>query len=345
MLTWLTDDTWELRFRPARRPGPLHVAQGYLLDLIPEGAPVALFSGGLDSTAGLAAELAADPGRDVIAVRVVSNGRMQGRQREVLERLGGRVHDCAFRCHLRRNTPARERTQRTRGFLFLSAGIATAWAAGRQALRVYENGVGAINLPMLESQWGSQSPHAVHPLTIQKMERLAASLSGEPFRIELPYLWSTKADLLRQAPPLMAAAYGLSYSCDTAFSTHTEGGRPCGKCTSCILRTQSVIASGLRHIDAGQRCRADRAEVIESWEMRAMLCQVNRLGRALRSADPWRRLLEEFPQIRDVPDAESERGRRGLLGLYGRYCAEWRDTARELGISLRDWGLEGAAAA
>ncbi|MFI9847376.1 7-cyano-7-deazaguanine synthase [Nonomuraea sp. NPDC051941] len=345
LLSWLTDDEWSLHFHqtdPAT--APLDNPQDYLFPTVPDHACVALFSGGLDSTAGLAVDLDTDPVTDVLTVRVVTNGRMESRQKAILRHFGSRVHDCRLPLSLASGLSA-ESSQRTRGFLFMAAGVATALTAGKNVLRVYENGIGAINLPLLESQRGSQATRAVHPRTVRMMERLATSLNGGGFRIELPHLWSTKAELLLKAPASFSEAYANSVSCDRGFATRTEGARPCGRCTSCILRRQSVFASGLLQIDSGQqyRHRLDAAPL--PWELRASLWQIHRIRVALDDSDPWSAFLHEFPQVLDVPATERESGRAAVLRLYGQYCAEWQAMARQLGVNMSNWGLEGAAAA
>jgi hypothetical protein len=346
LLSWLTDDEWDLHFHSSGQAwSPLGRAQGYLFPAVPPQAHVALFSGGLDSTAGLAIDLATRPAIDVIAVRVVTNGRMAHGQETVLGYFGERVHDCSFQVHLASGR-SREPSQRTRGFLFLSAGVATALTARKNVLRVYENGIGAVNLPLVESQRGSQAPHAVHPRTLAMMEKLATSLNeGSCFRIELPHLWSTKAELLRQAPQRMAGAYTSSMSCDRAFASRLQGALQCGTCTSCILRRQSVLASGLLQVDARRTYRRDLSSTPRPYTLDASLWQAHRISSALNSTDPWSAFVQEFPQVLDVPGVESESGRSAILRLYGQYCAEWRSLAARLGVDMSKWGLEGAAAA
>ena len=73
-----------------------------------------------------------------------------------------------------------ESSQRSRGLLFLAAGIATAWALRQDQLRVFENGIGAINLPYLRSQFGSQATRAMHPRTLLLAQNLAAAISHRP---------------------------------------------------------------------------------------------------------------------------------------------------------------------
>ncbi len=58
LLAWLTDDTWSLEFfQLAGGTGPLDEPQAFLFHTIPRGSASVLFSGGLDSAAGLAAML------------------------------------------------------------------------------------------------------------------------------------------------------------------------------------------------------------------------------------------------------------------------------------------------
>ncbi|MCP2335246.1 hypothetical protein [Actinomadura rupiterrae] len=345
VLRWLTDDEWELVFHPlGASHTPLRGAQEYLFSEVPDRARVVLFSGGLDSTAGLAADLAAAPDAAVLAVRVVTSNRMQGIQESVLRALGHRVRDCRLPLNLAAGT-SRESTQRTRGFLFLAAGIATALTAGKQTLRVYENGIGAINLPLVPAQRGSQATRAVHPRTLQMLERLTTSLTGARFRIELPHLWHTKTEMLRHVPHWAIKACIRSVTCDIGFATHVPGRPACGQCTSCILRRQSVLASGQPVLDTAQHYDSDLSSARDRVPITATLWQLHRLGQALRAADPWTALVEEFPQVLDVPAVGEETGRAAVLRLYGQYCTEWRAAAREFGFNLHKWGLEGAAAA
>lgn len=72
LLHWLTDDDWDLEFCQLRLgTGALDVQQGFLFETVPSGASPVLFSGGLDSAAGLASQLVHE---DAIAVSVHTNG-------------------------------------------------------------------------------------------------------------------------------------------------------------------------------------------------------------------------------------------------------------------------------
>jgi hypothetical protein len=68
VLEFLTDDSWELSFDQSVRPGPREIQRS--LFSIPSDSRLCLYSGGLDSAAGLVNQIAADPTRHVVPVTV-----------------------------------------------------------------------------------------------------------------------------------------------------------------------------------------------------------------------------------------------------------------------------------
>jgi hypothetical protein len=158
-------------FQLSEGAGPLDESQGFLFDTIPHGSsPCCSFSGGLDSTAGLAAHLVDG---DAVAISVDTNNWMQHVQQRVLHNLQGlSVHTCVpLRYRVSVGASSVENRQRSRGLLFLAVGIATSWALRQDRLLVFENGIGAINLPYLRSQFGSQATRSMHPRTLRLAER------------------------------------------------------------------------------------------------------------------------------------------------------------------------------
>jgi 7-cyano-7-deazaguanine synthase in queuosine biosynthesis len=321
LLAWLTDDNWELTFTPRiGKLGPLDTSQGFLFDTIPAGAAPVLFSGGLDSGVGLATFLV---DADAVAVSVDTNNWMQHVQQKVLRELDAvSGHACVpvrYRVSARGQKHAAENSQRSRGLLFLAAGIATAWTLRHDRLQVFENGIGAINLPYVRSQLGSQAAKAMHPRTLHMAQSLASSVSGRPFRIEAPGMTSTKAQLIRKAPPGTDQALAATVSCDTGFSARVPRHLPCGTCTSCILRRQALHAAGKAYLDAGVAYRVSSLE--RSFQLQAMRWQETRLADCLRQPDPWNALILEFPEVLDTtPLTPTE-----VVGLYRSYVHEWED--------------------
>lgn len=83
------------------------------------------------------------------------------------------------------------------------------------------------------------------PAFIAAFESLAAvatraGVEGKRFRIRTPLLSFSKADIIRRGLDL-GLDYGLTHSCyDPA-----PGGRPCGRCDSCLLRARGFGEAGV----------------------------------------------------------------------------------------------------
>jgi 7-cyano-7-deazaguanine synthase len=120
-----------------------------------------------------------------------------------------------------------------RNTIFLSLALGWAEAAGASDIFI---GVNALDY--------SGYPDC-RPDFIAAFERLAslatrAGTEGKPFRIAAPLLHMTKADIVLEAARLGLDA-GLSWSCyDPA-----PGGRHCGLCDSCRLRSKGFDEAGV----------------------------------------------------------------------------------------------------
>lgn len=258
------------------------------------------------------------------------NSRMAATQQAVRLELNrhaaGRLEPASIRWELHR--AVLETTQRSRGLLFLAAGVAVAWTLGHHELRVYENGVGAINLPYLRSQVGPQATRAVHPRTLALMQRLVSDVTGESFAIVNPFLHLTKAEVVAATGEDHTTALAASVSCDSGFSSRMPGGQLCGHCTSCLLRRQALMAAGREDLIIHDHYRPQR---------NAMLWQAGRLREALETSEPWLGLVDEFPELLALPDAYTAATREQLVGLYRRYCQEWQVVAPLLGGDQEWW--------
>jgi hypothetical protein len=359
VLGFLTEDIWRFDFRPMPVGSRSHRDSETLAYLFPFQAEppvtVALFSGGLDSLAGLVADLAERPSGSVVVFSGLTNKRIGQVQRSLLDELAletGREAVAAsarFGLHRRgrRAYDGDERTQRTRAFAFLALGAVTAIAAGGDELRVYENGIGAINLPYTDGQLGGQSTRAMHPSTIRKMSLFVRHVLARQFDIKMPFQFHTKGDLCRALDSVgLAPLAARTVSCD-GFPQRVAGSPQCGICTSCLLRRQGLAAAGLGELDRapGQyRCDVlDPNSPISSdnlYALRAMMDQAYRLRCALGRQRSWLELIRQFPTLLSLPSdfvasagPPDDPGRR-LADMYGRYCDEWTLFARCLGDSV-----------
>lgn len=317
LLHWLTDDQWMLEFvqlDPGR--GPLDATQGVLFDTLPSGIPPILFSGGLDSACGLYLDLL---DHDALTVSVDTNTWMHFVQHRVLSGLASitsrKIAPLRYKVNLPRGGV--ESSQRTRGFLFLSAGVSAALAVRSCELVVAENGIGSINLPYVRSQLGAQATRSMHPRTVTLIESLVTKIIGHQFSIRMPYRGLTKAELLTQIPRDADRILAQTVSCDTGFAARVKDHNPCGRCTSCLLRRQAIHGAGRRALEAGVAYRYPAAG---SDAMSAMLWQVMRLRKCLAVAKPWLGLVEEFPEI---GHAQQYMTPEEIVRLYGRYVEEW----------------------
>lgn len=82
------------------------------------------------------------------------------------------------------------------------------------------------------------------PEFVEAFERLAglatrAGVEGATFRIHAPLISSTKGDIIRTGLAL-GLDYGLTHSCYSPAA----GGRPCGRCDSCVLRARGFAEAG-----------------------------------------------------------------------------------------------------
>jgi hypothetical protein len=190
---------------------------------------------------------------------------------------------------------------------------------------VFENGIGAYNLPYVRSQIGPMATRAMHPRTLGLFARLVSLLTDRPFIVTNPSLWLTKAELLSRVSDADSEALVSSVSCDSGFASRVGAGALCGRCTSCLLRRQSLLAAGLAAVDAAGDYRLDVCAGQPSHlpELDAMVWQVVRLREALADSRPWTRLVRAFPELLDAPATVLEDGRTQLVRLYRAYCAEW----------------------
>jgi 7-cyano-7-deazaguanine synthase in queuosine biosynthesis len=349
LLWFLTTDVWEIDFARRIAPDARRATQQFL-DLHFEQPNVLLFSGGLDSLAGACYLSHEKPARDIFLVSCSTNNRTKGIQRDLgialkqrlqtAEEIQGRRIESgpmpfdALESSL--SYDAQERTQRSRAFFSLALGAAAAHLVGSHILYVFENGVGAINLPITKAQLGAQSTRSVHPLTLHHMGALVSTVVGARFTIENPFLFSTKGQictLLNESS--LGGLVRDSVSCDR-FPQRVAGFPQCGHCTSCLLRRVGLLAAGPADFD-DQGYRIDparpgpRPQRAELYPALAMARQVGRLHRLLSHQDPWQELCGEYPELLEVAALASARnGYRvltegALVSLFRRYCDEWAD--------------------
>jgi hypothetical protein len=260
-LSFLSEDEYRFEFEPLTEPGSLqqHIDfGGTAFDGIVED--VVLFSGGLDSLAGAVREAMIDR-RKVLLVNHRSTEKLTPRHRELVERLRALAGDRApLHVPVRVNKAkglGREYTQRSRSFLYAALGATFAVMIGRDRLRFYENGVVSLNLPLSAQVVGARASRTTHPRVLAGFSHLISLLAGRSFAVENPFLWRTKADVVRLiADAGCGGLIGHSTSCGHTWA-RTREHTHCGGCSQCIDRRFAVLAAGQEAHDPGDAYAID----------------------------------------------------------------------------------------
>ena len=357
LLSWVSGDVWDLEFTGRARTEGLEDGQGVLFE-VPLEAPVnvSLFSGGLDSLAGLAHHAIGHPGGSRVLVSGCTHNRLSSQQAVQVNWIrsawawgtpaaAGEVRHVAVPFGVdAEDAVNEEKGQRTRALLFLAMGVNAALQAGAEALHVFENGVGALNLPLNGTQLGTDNYRGVHPRTLAMAESLFESILEKSVRIDNPFMFTTKAEMCRALPEAgLATLVRETVSCD-GYPQRVRGQAQCGCCTSCVLRRQALFCSGLAENDPISDYRRDilsglkRLERNESHGFMVMDEQVKLMARCLESNRPWRELTIAYPELaRTTVELAARPGAPGqedlaasYVELFRTHVHEWNNFASEV---------------
>ena len=349
LLNWVSGDDWNFEFVKRKADFTLAESEKYLFGVpLHEPVAVSLFSGGLDSLAGLAQHALQRPAGTRVLVSGITNNRPLNAQKNQIKRIKValkhrlanhqlRIRHVAVRFRI--NNPFKkreEKSQRTRSVVFLALGAATAFQANTNTLWVYENGLGALNLPLNETQLGVDNYRGVHPRSLRMASELFEKVLGRKIHIENPCLFETKAEMCEHLKSVhLVEAIAETVSCDS-YPIRIPDQPQCGFCTSCILRRMSIHAAGLDDFDDVDGYRRDVLSTQSSLNQKQIYgisttaYQVSKLKTCLNSHDPWKNLTSEFPKLA-VTWAELTRHNgmahcdvvNGFLRLFSSYVSEW----------------------
>lgn len=234
MLKVLTGDYWTLNFVDGGVPPPDGRPQPIDRDC------VSLLSGGLDSLIG--------------GINLVSQGRKplfvsqlahedSDRQRRYAAVLGGGdthmqwSHGISF-------GGAREPSTRGRSLAFYGFAVLAASRIAGSPTQVFipENGFICVNPPLVPGRVSSLSTRTTHPLFIGMLQELLTGL-GLAIRLELPYLFKTKGQMLQEcADQALISTWAADSTSCGRFRTYNR--THCGRCVPCMIRKSAFLAWG-----------------------------------------------------------------------------------------------------
>jgi 7-cyano-7-deazaguanine synthase in queuosine biosynthesis len=337
LLEFLTGDYWRLTFTKRVEAPRVAESQRALFRQRPDRpVKVGLLSGGLDSFAGTSRDLKVHPDSEFVCVSAVTNHRhsaIQRRQADFLREVhaGGLLHVQVQSWLKGSSHVPQDQMRRTRGLLFLTLGLIVANQAQASELSVYENGVGAINLPYERGAIVRPNSRAVHPKTLRLTAELFGRVTGKCISISSPCLLETKSQVCVAMDDVFKGFVAKTYSCDSS-GARRAGSTHCGTCTSCLLRRASLSAIGISE-DAWTYAREARTLAssdrrVHMQGMDAMSWQAERISDCLKRSDRWEALLEDFPDLHLVVN-ELQRQSPGIdtpgriISLYQRHCQDW----------------------
>ncbi len=257
-LLFVTGDS-ELKFtflEGAKDIGQLNIfdTEGVSSDLTAKDCSIVLFSGGLDSLAGIIDTLEQTKATIVLVSHRANPGTTKT-QREIANRLmldyPGRIEHFSFECTLKNR--ATEETQRSRIFLYTSIAFALSRVIGQKSITVFENGITSINFSKRADLINSRASKTTHPKTLANIKSFFSAVAEFQFDIKHPFLFKTKTEVFETLSQYHRHNYiNSTVTCTKTFQRFTRNSNAshCGGCSQCIDRRFAAFASNLDSFDA-----------------------------------------------------------------------------------------------
>ncbi len=220
---------------------------------------VALYSGGLDSAAGLAARMAEMPGRRFIPVtlrhqtrraklvrdqfRILMEGSVATAENLKPLEVGAFIKNRRIKRDF--DVRPREVTHRCRPMLYMAVAGVVADVLGAGEVEVYESGVGSVNLPLVGGPADYRTTRSSHPHYLALMSDLVGRVNRDEVRFVLPFAGRTKAEMVGRLRELgLEELARRSVSC-ILHPLRRGRGRQCGHCAACVYRRQAMQVAGI----------------------------------------------------------------------------------------------------
>jgi len=329
---FVTGDDWEFEFV---KDSPCYEWSRPLLSQVysNDSPLVCLYSGGLDSAAGLGLRLRDQPDRPVLPVTIRHQPAQHDLITSQLDRLrrqfGGRIEPLVVETRVpRRNGLKWEPSYRGRSMLFTALGVVVAAVAGVPHVEVFESGIGAINIPLMAGMTGSKSTRNCHPEFLRRMSRLASIVTEHEITFRLPFLDQTKGEMVRAVNEAGLADLARETISCAHYPLGHRRYQQCGVCSSCIFRRQAMLVGGIEEPEGSYSFdlfgTAEAANVVPQEKLKylkAFLMQVAKwddIEKIGRLPEPVSRHLLEthIHKVGDSPEA--------IIDLLVRHRDEWK---------------------
>lgn len=253
-VSFLTGDYWQFEFTKRDRGLFNRTSMAKFTSHVADLGAVCLFSGGMDSLAGVIDWLETHPSQGLL---LAGHHDKQmpgplGDQENILPALRrgypGRIKSTLVRIGNTGDSP--EITLRGRSLVFIAAAVCIASGNGFEgSLILPENGTIALNVPLSPSRRGSCSTRTAHPYYIDQLQTVLAKV-GLAYSIENPLQYKTKGEVAASCSneALFAELASTSVSCAKRGHKRTwinRSARGCGMCMPCIYRRAALHHANL----------------------------------------------------------------------------------------------------
>ncbi|EMJ95458.1 hypothetical protein [Leptospira alstonii] len=286
VISQFSANNYEFNFYQSKISSVREGNQGFLS--VDEDVEVCLWSGGLDSLSGLLNRYLENPDKNYELIGLGSQNVTFGKQKSLRNEIK-RVYPISkierYRIfHQLKGMPKKypNPSFRIRGLLFLVEGLYASNLLNSKSLYLYENGIGAFNIPFPGSGHWDRSLTA-NPLSLSIVSKFYSKLIGKEMRILNPFLFSTKGEMCKVFKRDMLIHSSLVKSSTSCDSHHRQKGYPtqCGYCSSCLLRRQGIFGAGL--VD---QTRYSFPQIVEGKRLR-------HFDQFTNQADLWSRFVKE----------------------------------------------------
>lgn len=217
-----------------------------------DNTKIVLFSGGLDSLAGVIELLETTENQLWLVSHQSGNPSVAQTQRNLFNEINSlypnRVSHYRYQCGLTGQQRADE-NQRTRSFLFNSIAFALSTTYGLNENLLFENGITSFNFPETEDMQNSRASRTTHPKTLALLMNLFSLIDGKPYNISNGFVFKSKTDvmtILKNYNKLDLV--DITVSC-SATRTNSGPKTHCGICSQCIDRRFASYASQVEEYD------------------------------------------------------------------------------------------------
>ncbi|MEZ5943968.1 MAG: 7-cyano-7-deazaguanine synthase [Planctomycetaceae bacterium] len=341
VLRFVSGDEWAIRFLHAKAESssgiPWHPPLGSLF--FPSNPRLCLYSGGLDSAAGLAHQLSLPEERPIVPITVRHRSDLEDKVKHQLlslRRQSGRdLHSVVVPFEMRSPSKlmqSEESSQRSRALLFVAVGAAVADGYGMSELEMFESGVGAINVPLLAGMEGSQATRGSHPHFLKLASELLTLVVGRTFHVVLPFINKTKGELATSlSRSNLRQIANETCSCPSFPVRVQQGGRQqsCGICAACLFRRLAMHTAGIdENSEDYQYDFLSRETTLPPKKSRYLSAFLNQVD-CLNQTDLGKLPLSLEKHLRQTHVFDDGCSMETVVELFRRYRDEWFGLIRQ----------------